>query len=186
MPGFASTVGHLIRPLRPGIGAAASARLGTPTMTLLSAAFEDGGPMPKRFTADGAGLSPPLGWSGLPPGTASLALMVEDVDAPFPQPLVHLVLHAIPPALGGLAEGAVPQAMARSRMFTAGRNSFGRRGWLPPSPIPGHGAHRYVMQLFALSTAFAPPRIAGRGALRVALRHHLLGFGRLIGTYERP
>ncbi len=155
-------------------------------MTLGSVAWADGAAMPRRCTADGAGLSPPLHWSGLPDGTASLALLVEDADAPFPQPLVHLLLHAIPPTLNGLAEGAVPLRMARSRMFAAGRNSFGRRGWLPPSPIPGHGPHRYVFQLLALSVPLAPRRIPGRGALRVVLRRSLLGYGRLIGTYERP
>ena len=142
--------------------------------------------MPVRYTADGAGLSPPLQWSGVPAGAVSLALLVEDVDAPFPRPLVHLLLHALPPTLHGLAEGAVPLAMAQSRMFTAGRNSFGRRGWLPPSPIPAHGPHRYVFQLLALSAPFAPRRVAGRGALLVTARRTLLGFGRLVGTYERP
>ena len=186
MPGITSSLGQLIRPLRPGLDAVATSRSGPSTIMLRSAAFDDHGAMPARFTADGLMLSPPLAWSALPDGTASLALLVEDVDAPFPRPLVHLVLHALPPTLNGLAEGAVPLRMAHSRMFTAGRNSFGRRGWLPPSPIPGHGPHRYVFQLLALSTPFKPKRIAGRGALRMAMRRHLVGHGRLIGTYERP
>ena len=185
MPGTASIFGQLIRPLRHGLSASATSRYGAATITLQSAAFDDGAALPVRFTADGAGLSPPLHWSGLPDGAVSLALLVEDVDAPFPQPLVHLVLHAIPPSLSGLAEGAVPQRMARSRMFTAGRNSFGHRGWLPPSPIPGHGPHRYVFQMLAFSAPLAPRRIAGRGALRMSMRHKLLGHGRLVGTYER-
>ncbi len=141
--------------------------------------------MPIRLTSDGAGLSPPLRWSGLPTGTASLALLVEDADAPFPRPLVHLVLYGLKPELGGLAEGAVPLRMANSRNFIAGRNSFRHRGWLPPSPVPGHGAHRYAMQLFALSEPLAFRGVPGRGALRLAIRPILLGYGRLIGTYER-
>lgn len=185
MPGLASMFGRIIHDLRPGLSKTATARRGLRTMALHSAAFDDHGTMPARFTADGAGLSPPLHWSGIPPGTGSLALLVEDVDAPFPQPLVHLLLHAIPPSLNGLAEGAVPMQMARSRMFTAGRNSYGRRGWLPPSPIPGHGTHRYVFQVLALSAPFAPRRVAGRGALRTALRRDLLGHGRLVGLYQR-
>ncbi len=185
MPGLASTLGHIIRDIRPGLGATVTARHGLRTIALHSAAFEDHAAMPTRFTADGAGLSPPLHWSGLPEETASLALLVEDVDAPFPFPLVHLLLHAIPPTLSGLAEGAVPKHMARSRMFTAGRNSFGVRGWLPPSPVPGHGPHRYVVQILALSAPFAPVRVAGRGALRVAMRRSLLAHGRLVGIYER-
>jgi Raf kinase inhibitor-like YbhB/YbcL family protein len=162
-----------------------SARHGEASFALASAAFDHGGRMAVRFTADGAGLSPPLHWSGLPRGTASLALLVEDVDAPFPQPLVHLLLHGLSPDLSGLAEGSVPQRMARSRLFSAGRNSFGHRGWLPPSPIPGHGPHRYVFQLFALSRPFAPVRILGRGALRMELRRSALGYGQTIGAYER-
>ena len=185
MPGIASAFGQIIRHVRPGLATAATARHGLRTITLRSAAFDDHGTIPVRYTADGAGLSPPLHWSGLPEGTASIALLVEDVDAPFPQPLVHLLLHALPPTLNGLAEGAVPREMASSRMFTAGRNSFGRRGWLPPSPIPGHGPHRYVFQILALSAPFAPQRIAGRGALRIAMRRSLLAHGRLVGIYER-
>ena len=185
MPAIASVLGRIIRPLRHGLAACSTSRFGAGTINLQSAAFDDCAAMPTRFTADGAGLSPPLQWSGLPEGVVSLALLVEDMDAPFPQPLVHLVLHAIPPSLNGLAEGAVPQQMARSRMFTAGRNSFGHRGWLPPSPIPGHGPHRYVFQLLAFSTSLAPRRVVGRGALRMLMRQKLLGYGRLVGTYER-
>ncbi len=185
MPGLATALGHIIRDIRPGIGATATARHGLRTVALQSAAFDDHGTLPTRYTADGVGLSPPLQWTGLPQGTVSLALLVEDVDAPFPQPLVHLLLHAMPPELSGLAEGAVAQHGARSRLFTAGRNSFGRRGWLPPSPIPGHGPHRYVIQLLAFSAPFEPRRVAGRGALRLELRRSLLGHGRLVGVYER-
>jgi phosphatidylethanolamine-binding protein (PEBP) family uncharacterized protein len=186
MTSFVSRFGHAIHRLRPGIDALAMARFGTPTLTLASAAFENGGAIPIRFTGDGAGLFPPLQWSGMPEGTVSLALLVEDADAPFPRPLVHLLLHAMPATLQGLAEGAVPTAMAHSRMFSVGRNSLGRRAWLPPTPIPGHGPHRYAFQVFALATAFAPRRIPGRGALLVTARRSLLGYGRLIGTYERP
>ncbi len=186
MPSLASRIGRAIRPLRPGMAALASARFGTAAIPLRSAAFEDGGALPTRYTADGAGLSPPLQWSDLPDGTISLALLVEDADAPFPRPLVHLLLHAMPPTLNGLAEAAVPQAMAHSRMFAAGRNSMGKRGWLPPSPIPGHGPHRYAFQLFALSVPFTLRRVPGRGALLVTARRSLLGYGRVVATYERP
>lgn len=185
MPGFASAIGHFIRPLRPGPGSTATALFGEPSITLRSMAFEDGAPMPARFTADGAGVSPPLSWSGLPPATAALALLVEDVDAPFPRPLVHLVLHAIPPTLHGLAEGAVPQSKARSRMFTAGRNSFGRLGWLPPSPVPGHGPHRYVFQVFALDIDQGHAGATGRGDLVGMMTGHVLAKGAMTAIFER-
>lgn len=183
MPGLASAIGRAIRPLRHDLGAASTASLGEPTMTLRSVAFADGAAMAARFTADGAGLSPPLQWSGIPSGTATLALLVEDVDVPFPRPLVHLVLHGMSPDLQGLAEGAVPVTMQRRRMFTAGRNSFGRRGWLPPSPISGHGPHRYVFQIIALADTTVP--IVGRETLRRAMQGKVLGHGRLVGTYQR-
>ncbi len=185
MSSIASRFGRAIMPLRPGMAAILSARLGPPTLSVTSAAFDDGGVIPARHTADGAGTSPPLQWSELPVGTASLALLVEDADAPFPRPLVHLVLHAMPPTLRGLAEGAVPASMAHSRMFSAGRNSLGRRGWLAPSPIPGHGPHHYAFQLLALSVPLAPRRVPGRGLVSVTARHSLLGHGVLVGTYER-
>ncbi len=186
MAGLASKFGRAIRRVRPGLGAAATARLpGPATLTVKSSAFDDGAAMPVRFTEDGAGLSPPLQWTGLPPGTQSLAMLIEDVDAPFPRPLVHLVLHDMPATLNGLAEGAVAARHVRSRMFHAGRNSFGHQGWLPPSPVPGHGPHRYVIQLFALSGPLAPRRMPGRGLLLSRVRRRLLGWGRVIGTYER-
>ena len=186
MTSVVSHLGRAIQRLRPGIDALGTARFGVPTLTLKSTAFEDGGALPILFTGDGAGIFPPLQWSGVPDGTVSLALLVEDADAPFPRPLVHLLLHAMSPTLRGLGEGAVPTAMTNSHMFSAARNSLGRRGWLPPTPIPGHGPHRYAFQVFALATAFAPRRIPGRGALLATARRSLLGYGRLIGTYERP
>ena len=166
MPGIASSLGQIIRHIRPGLSMAATARHGLRTMTLQSAAFDDHGTIPVRYTADGAGLSPPLHWSGLPEGTASIALLVEDVDAPFPQPLVHLLLHALPPMLNGLAEGAVPRDMARSRMFTAGRNSV-RPAWVVAAQ-PGAGAWAAPVCVPDPGTVRAVCAEAGRGAGGVA------------------
>ena len=179
MPSLVASIGQALRPYRAGLRAVASARFSAPPLSLSSPAFADGQPMPGRFTADGDGLFPPLAWSGLPAATRSLALLVEDVDVPFSRSLAHLVLHGLPADAENLAEGAVP---LRQRMhdprFEVGYNSLYRQGWLPPSPIPGHGPHRYVFQLFALRAAPGFSRIPSRPALLRAIAPLLLAQGR--------
>src|SRR4029079_2366634 len=86
-------VGHALRGQRAGLDKTAfqavDLRAGMAALTVSSLAFADHAPIPARYTADGPGLSPPLQWRGVPAGAASLALIVEDADAPTPQPLVH-------------------------------------------------------------------------------------------------
>jgi hypothetical protein len=144
--------------------------------------------MPDRFTADGAGVSPPLVWRDPPAGTACLALLVEDADSPTPQPLVHAVVWGLPPVAGTLEEGgiATPAEVGSGGEGEVGRNSYLRDGWLPPDPPTGHGEHRYVFQLIALDQAVAPPSgTLGRTALLEAIAGHVLAAGVLIGTYSR-
>ena len=186
---WARKVGQMLRQVRPGLGALATSRLDMPSagMSIISPAFSDGGTIPDRFTQDGESLFPPLEWHGIPDGTQSLSLIVEDADAPFPRPLVHAVLYSIPPGLSGIPEGGL--AMRQIRMsplgFKAGRNSVARAGWMAPSPIPGHGPHRYAFQLFAADTipSFTSP--PGRGTLLRALKANLLAATRVIGVYQR-
>ena len=156
-------------------------------LRLSSPAFADGATLPVRFTADGDGVSPPLVWDAPPAGTASLALLVEDADAPTPQPLVHAVIWGLDAATARLAEGAiVADGDGSLDGGDVGRNSFGREGWLPPDPPTGHGPHRYCFQLFALGAgAEAPDGSPGRSALVAAMEGHVLAAGVLIGTYER-
>jgi len=154
-------------------------------MTLGSTAFGEGGRLPERFTADGAGVSPPLHWGDPPAGTARLALLVEDADSPTPAPLVHAVVWDLPPQAGMLAEGAIVADGAGARPDT-GRNSYGREGWLPPDPPTGHGEHRYVFQLFALDAGAGDPGDdPGRTALLETMAGHVLAAGVLTGTYSR-
>ena len=154
-------------------------------LTLVSTAFADGARLPERFTADGEGSSPPLLWQDPPAGTDRLVLLVEDADAPAPQPLVHAVVWGLPAAAGSLAEGAISQGDATSGV-RIGHNSFGRRGWLPPDPPTGHGQHRYVFQLFAIGPgADDPGEDPGRGAVLDAIAGHVLGVGVLVGIYSR-
>lgn len=168
--------------------AIAQARLGSFTaLDLTSPAFADGARLPERFTADGAGVSPPLTWGTPPAGTATLALLVEDADAPTPQPLVHAVVWGIAPDAGRLAEAAiVADGAGDTDGRDVGRNSFRREGWLPPDPPTGHGAHRYAFQLFALDgQAPDPGHSPGRSALIEAMAGHVIAAGVLTGTYSR-
>lgn len=157
------------------------------TIGLSSLAFADGGAMPPRFTADGEGVSPPLLWTDVPDGTQSLALIVEDPDAPSAQPLVHAIVWNIPPDTQGLAEGAIrPDGGGGVDGSDVGRNSYFTEGWLPPDPPTGHGPHHYAFQLFALSGGAGDPGTnPGRGALVKAMTGRVLAAGLLTGTYER-
>ena len=183
-------LGHALRGIRAGMEKVAIADLGAPAgfarLDLTSPAFADGARLPERFTADGAGVSPPLGWRDPPPGTASLALLVEDADSPTPQPLVHAVIWGLPAQAGSLAEGAIVADGTGEGARDVGRNSYRREGWLPPDPPTGHGEHRYVFQLFAVDgDARDPGGDPGRTALLDAIRGHVVGAGLLIGTYAR-
>lgn len=185
VPGW---LGGLLKDVRAGHSKLAAVRhdLGDRVFPLSSPAFAHGARLPIRFTADGAGTSPPLAWGPLPADTVSLALLVEDPDAPAPNPFVHATVWNIAPDLGGLAEGAIaPDRAGVVGETDVGRNSYLSEGWLPPDPPKGHGAHDYVFQLFALSRA---PEVAAnpcRSALLAAIHGNVLGIGFLIGTYSR-
>ncbi|MEE7494382.1 YbhB/YbcL family Raf kinase inhibitor-like protein [Methylobacterium oryzae] len=155
------------------------------SVTLSSSAFADGADMPARFTADGAGVSPPLAWRGLPDSTAALVLLVEDAGSPTPRPLVHLIAWAIPPEPAELPEGALPSPGRAGAGLPLGRNSFLRPEWLPPDPPTGHGAHAYVFQLYALRQPLSLAEAPGRGALIEAMRGRVLAKGTLTGVYHR-
>ncbi len=155
-------------------------RAGAATLAL------DGARLPRRFTADGEGVSPPLTWGAVPAGTAGIALLVEDADAPTPQPLVHAVLWGIPADAVRLAEGAILAGAPGGSKGDVGRNSFLKEGWLPPDPPAGHGEHRYCFQLFALGAGAGDPgNSPGRSALVEAMRGHVVAAGLLVGRYGR-
>lgn len=180
-------LGHAIQGWRAGADqlVVADPAVGTPVrIDLTSAAFADGGRLPDRFTEDGDGASPPLAWTAPPAGATTLALIVEDADSPTPHPLVHAVLWGLPADAGSIPEGALREDAVSGG--EVGRNSFRRRGWLPPDPPTGHGEHRYVFQLFALGPdAPVPAEPLGRSSLVEAMRGHVLAAGLLTGTYSR-
>ncbi|MEE7502933.1 YbhB/YbcL family Raf kinase inhibitor-like protein [Methylobacterium mesophilicum] len=182
-------IGEALSGLKAGLDKTAS-RADFPdvpeTVSLSSPAFSDGDDLPARFTADGAGVSPPLAWSGLPEGTAALVILVEDAGSPTPRPLVHLIAWSVPPNLAALPEGALPSPGHAGTVRAVGRNSFLRAEWLPPDPPSGHGPHPYLFQLYALRLPLALDEGPGRGALIEAMCGQVLAKGILTGIYHRP
>jgi phosphatidylethanolamine-binding protein (PEBP) family uncharacterized protein len=188
-------VGEVLGAVRAGLTHtlfhAVDLRQGMGTLKLASLAFIDHAPMPQQYTADGAGLSPPLHWSGVPVEATEVLLIVEDADSPTPQPLVHAIAHGLPGGggpdngAGALAEAALSAFGGTEPLVAMGRNSLLQSVWLPPDPPPGHGVHHYVFQLFALGPGVPLPDTPGRDAFRDAVQQRGLASGCLIGTYER-
>ncbi|MFE8644196.1 YbhB/YbcL family Raf kinase inhibitor-like protein [Sphingomonas sp. NCPPB 2930] len=193
-------LGHALRNQRAGLDEIAfnlvDLRTGTAAITVSSLAFADHAPIPALYTADGEGRSPPLQWTGVPAGTASVVLLVEDADAPTPRPLVHAIVVDLPAdPEGALAESALPSPAQEDGTLPAGRvgrNSYLQAAWLPPDPPPGHGVHRYAFQVFALAPVDPEDDTAvldetpGRDAVLDAIHARAIASGLLIGTYTRP
>lgn len=180
-------VGHALRGVRPGLDKVLindPATQAEQVLVVHSRAFADGGPLPLRYTADGDSLSPPIQWHGVPGDSRSVAVVIEDADSPTPRPLVHGIVWNLPGEDGVLGEGVL-NAMATTGSVDLGRNSYLQHAYLPPDPPPGHGAHRYAFQVFALDCVPARGEAPGRGKLLDLLRGHVLGSGLLIGVYER-
>lgn len=150
--------------------------------TIRSPNFEHGSSIPAQFTCEGQGLAPALAWSGAPSGTKSLALVVDDPDAPDPRApkttFVHWVLYDLPPTARGLPEGgALPEGTRE------GTNDWKRTGW--GGPCPPIGRHRYVFKLYALDTVLPDLRQPTKAQLEKAMEGHVLGRTELVGTYEK-
>ena len=156
-----------------------------PRIAVHSSAFRAGGTIPRKYTEDGDGLSPPLEWTGIDAAAASGVLIVEDADSPTPHPLVHAIVVDLDGGNGSIPEGALNSPEHTGLGLQTGRNSYLRQSWLPPDPPPGHGLHRYVFQLFALRSGPAFSQVPGRQELFDAISERALAGGYLIGTYER-
>jgi Raf kinase inhibitor-like YbhB/YbcL family protein len=152
-----------------------------------SSAFNAGAPIPDRYSDYGGKVSPPLGWTGVPQGAKSIALLLEDPDAPGTQPFVHWVLYHLPPDRTELPE-AVPTQPRLPELGGAlqGKNSAGTIGYFGPRPPPDDPPHHYHFQVYALDRRLDLQGGADRGKVLAAIDGHVLAKGRLIGTYQRP
>jgi Raf kinase inhibitor-like YbhB/YbcL family protein len=148
-----------------------------------SQAFSHQGEIPKKYSCQGQDLSPPLSWGPVPEAAKSLALIVDDPDAPDPaapkRVWVHWVLYDIPPTEKGLDEGAKqPPAGAKD-----GLNDWGRPGY--GGPCPPIGRHRYFFKLYALDVTLDDLERPKKADLEKAMVGHILAQGELIGTYQK-
>ena len=154
-------------------------------LTITSAAFAHGGEIPALYTCEGRDISPPLAWSGAPEGAKSLALIVDDPDAPDPKAprmtWVHWVLYNIPPAATGLAEGV--QKKNLPRVTLEGLNNWKRTGY--GGPCPPIGRHRYFFKLYALDTLLPDLGTPAKAHIEKAMAGHVLAHAELVGTYEK-
>lgn len=145
------------------------------TLQLSSTAFAHRGPIPVQHTCDGADIAPPLAWSKPPPRTKSVALLVEDPDAPNTT-WVHWIVTNIPPHVTQISGGRLPPGAVQ------GTNDWTKRAW--QGPCPPHGRHRYVFTVFALDIPLDTPGISKIELLAV-MKGHVLAKGELVGTYQR-
>ncbi len=148
---------------------------------ITSAAFVEGGMIPRKYTCDGEDISPPLAWTGVPDGSKTIALISDDPDAPMGT-WVHWVLFNLPATEKGLS-GAVPPDKELKNGAKQGRNDFRRIGYGGPCP-PG-GTHRYFFKVYALDAVLNLPAGATKAELLKAMEGHILAQGQLMGKYRR-
>lgn len=150
---------------------------------LISPAFPPGGEIPREYTCDGRDISPPLSWSGVPAGTASLVLVVADPDAPGGT-FRHWAAYNIPPDMPGLPAGY--RAGRPAAGWREARNDFGRTGYGGPCPPSGGGVHHYHFALMALSrSSLDLPSAAGAAEVLRVAAPYVIGRAELTGTYRR-
>ncbi|HVP66674.1 MAG TPA: YbhB/YbcL family Raf kinase inhibitor-like protein [Anaeromyxobacteraceae bacterium] len=153
--------------------------------TLTSPAFPHGGEIPKQYTCQGRDASPALAWTGVPVDAKSLALVVDDPDAPDPaaprMTWVHWVLYDIPPSATGLPEAVAAQALPRGTR--EGLNDWKRKGY--GGPCPPIGRHRYFFKLYALDVALGDLGAPTKAELEGRMEGHVLARAQLVGTYEK-
>ena len=152
-------------------------------LKITSPAFADGSEIPREYTCQGADTSPPLAWTGVPPEAKSLALVVDDPDAPDPaapkMTWVHWVLYNLPPASAGLPEGVKDLP----RGTQEGVNDWKRTGY--GGPCPPIGRHRYFHKLYALSEVLPDLHGPTKAQLERAMEGKVLAKVQLVGTYEK-
>jgi len=151
-------------------------------MELKSTAFQDGERIPAKYTCEGQDISPPLTWNGIPEQTQSLALIMDDPDAPGGI-FTHWVIFNMPPDSRQLPQAVATQSQLPSGALQ-GKNDFGRLGYGGPCPPPGY-PHRYRFTLYALDQQLELKAGASKKQLLNAIKGHTLAQGQLTGTYQR-
>lgn len=177
----AVTIGKALGSVHAGEHKLAAQKLDLGRLTSIvvtSDAFANGNLLPLNATADGDGSPPHLEWLGVPASARSVALVVEDPDAPFPRPFVHWLVYDLDPTVSTID-------ILHGIPGREGKNSMMKVGFTPAAPPPGHGPHRYHFQVFALDTVLGLEEGAGRAALLSAMRRHVVAWGELVGIYER-
>jgi Raf kinase inhibitor-like YbhB/YbcL family protein len=149
-------------------------------ITLTSSAFQHGGKIPRIHTCEGPNESPALQWDNLPENTKSLALIVDDPDAPNGT-FVHWVAWNIDPSLKSLPQNTPPQASAT--VLSQGINSYNNPGYA--GPCPPSGEHRYFFKLYAVDTKLELSAPTKKDDLLKALAGHILSEGELMGKYQK-
>jgi Raf kinase inhibitor-like YbhB/YbcL family protein len=154
-------------------------------LTITSGSFPQNGAIHARHTCDGQDVSPPLAWTGVPANAKSLALIVDDPDAPDPQAprmtWVHWVLYNMPPATGGLPESVPAGTLPAGTL--QGKNDWQQIGYR--GPCPPIGSHRYFHKLFALDVVLADLHQPTKAMLEKAMQGHIIESAELIGRYQR-
>jgi phosphatidylethanolamine-binding protein (PEBP) family uncharacterized protein len=178
-------IGRLLRGVRAGEHGSrlAGAAFAAPyDITITSTAFSDGASMPVSSAGKGVGdnTSPQLGWTGVPPATRQLVVIIDDIDVPLPRPLLHTVA-VIEPRVQDVDSGALQPGTPGIRFIPG---SLGDRGYAGPRPIPGHGPHRYRFHVLALDDPI-PDQVTKANALLKQMAGHVIARGVLTGTYER-
>ena len=155
-------------------------------LILQTAAFDAGAAIPRKYTCEGDNVSPALSWSNVPEGARSLALIVDDPDAPRGT-FVHWVLFNLPPEVGTLPEGVrVREHFKNSELRPVeGANDFGKTGYGGPCPPRGDRAHRYFFKLYALDTTLDLREGATKKQVTQAMDGHVLDESEYVGTYRR-
>jgi hypothetical protein len=150
-----------------------------------SDAFAHEGAIPRKYTCEGDDVSPPLTWRGVPDGAKSLALIVDDPDAPDPaaprMTWVHWVLYDMAPGSTGIPEGGASGALPEGTR--QGVNDWNRTGY--GGPCPPVGRHRYFHKLYALDTVLGDLGAPKKSDLERAMKGHVVAEATLVGTYQK-
>jgi Raf kinase inhibitor-like YbhB/YbcL family protein len=146
-----------------------------------SPVFQDGTPIPEKYTCDGLDVSPPLEWTDVPEGTKTLAIVCDDPDAPM-KTWLHWIIFNIPGDVDRLPENVPPEKELENGA-KQGMNDFHKIGY--GGPCPPSGSHRCFFKIYALDTILDLPAGASKPQLMIAMEGHVLAQAHLMGTYTR-